>query len=90
MNLYVLVAIALGALTGVTDVAVARPAAVMSRRAGAGTRRRTVAAAEIRYENDAKRGARRWRPSFAVPRAIFRAVAPLIGAATPRAPATNC
>ncbi len=87
MNLYLLLAIALGAITGTTEVPVSR------------TRLASVAAecGVIRSEESIvspRSALHRARSESAAPRvidgALFRIEAPLTGAATPRAPATNC
>jgi len=86
MNLYLLIAIALGAITGVREMPVSRPSftAVVAKSSVHAERRaaRACAAALVR-----RRGA-----SPAVPFAAliaWRADAPLTGAASPRAPSRN-
>ncbi|HEX8152952.1 MAG TPA: hypothetical protein VF698_07505 [Thermoanaerobaculia bacterium] len=86
MNLYVFFAIALGALTGVTNTATLAPAVVLrrssDRRAQAPARKQVL----LRTHHPRSRGTHELRSSLAA----FRADAPLSGAATPRAPATTC
>ena len=86
MNLYVFFAIALGALTGVTNTATLAPAVVLrrssDRRAQAPARKQVL----LTPRPPRNRGTQEPRHS----RFAFRADAPLTGAATPRAPATTC
>jgi len=87
MNLYLLLAIALGAITGTTDVTVARPS-LASVAAECGVRSSERASASPRST------LHHARSESTAPRVIdgapARIDAPLAGAATPRAPATNC
>jgi hypothetical protein len=87
MNLYLLLAIAIGAVSGTTDITVARP----------GLARVAAECGVISSEQviTSPRSARHHaRSESTAPRVIdnapARIEAPLAGAATPRAPATNC
>lgn len=90
MNLYILLAIALGAITGATDTSIARPAFVLSRGEGSGVRQRRIAEGRLvrRVVSVIAHPAARIR--FVAADVLFRASAPLTGAASPRAPAANC
>ena len=90
MNLYILFAIALGAITGATDTSVVRPAFVLARGEGSGVRQRRTADRRLvrRVVSVITRPAARVR--FVAADVLFRACAPLSGAASPRAPARNC
>jgi hypothetical protein len=87
MNLYLLLAIAFGAISGTTEAPVARPRlASVAAECGFVTSEQAVTS---------KRSARHHaRSESTAPRVIddapARIEAPLAGAATPRAPATNC
>jgi hypothetical protein len=84
MNLYLLFAIALGAISGISEPSVAPRAfaSVMDvRRARAG--RRAIAAARVAFT----RGASQRGPIQSRPLSFLRIDAPLSGAASPRAPA---
>lgn len=87
MNLYVLFAIALGAISGITEpVAAPRSLASVVKECGVRADEQPIA--------DAGSGARQHhaaadRPTFR-PLSQARIEAPLTGAAAPRAPATNC
>lgn len=87
MNLYLLLAIALGAISGTTEVTVARQGfANVAAEHGVLTSEQAVTS---------PRSARHHaRSESTAPRVIddapARIEAPLAGAATPRAPATNC
>ena len=88
MSLYLLLAIALGALTGVTEAPVTRPAfaGVVARSGETRARRKTMRASvplsgRVRQTRPAQR-----RFPF-LPR---RSDAPLTGAASPRAPSPHC
>jgi hypothetical protein len=82
MNLYLLFAIALGAITGTTEAPVARPAfAAVVAKSGVRAERQAVrAVAAILRDTTSPRAA------FAPRRAAARVDAPLTGAGTPRAP----
>ena len=90
MNLYILLAIALGAITGATDASIARPAFVLSRGEASGVRQRRIAESRLvrRVVSGLAQPVARVR--FVAADALFRIAAPLSGAATPRAPASNC
>jgi hypothetical protein len=87
MNLYLLIAIALGAISGTTEAPVARPGfatviiecGVVRGEPSNASNRRTLH--QARSESTAPR---------VLAGAPARIEAPLAGAATPRAPATNC
>jgi hypothetical protein len=87
MNLYLLFAIALGAISGTTEAPVARPRfANVAAECGVMTCEQSIASPRstlhhARSESTAPR---------VVESAPARIDAPLSGAATPRAPATNC
>jgi hypothetical protein len=87
MNLYLLLAIALGAISGTTEVPVSRTR-VASVAAECGVMRSEQAIASPRSK------LHHARSESTAPRVIAdapaRIEAPLAGAATPRAPATNC
>jgi len=87
MNLYLLLAIALGAISGTTDVPVSRTR-VANVAAECGVLRSEQAIASPRTSQHHARS------ESTAPRVIdnapARIEAPLAGAATPRAPATNC
>ncbi len=86
MSLYLLLAIALGALTGVTEVPVARPALAVARATETRARRQAIAArVPLAGRVRAPRAAQRL-VTFLV-RVLD---APLTGAASPRAPSHNC
>jgi len=83
MNLYLLIAFALGAITGISEVPVARPAfAAVVTKSSVRTERRASRAtvAIVRRRSDAPL-------ARTASRIAFRADAPLSGAASPRAPA---
>ena len=87
MNLYLLIAIALGAISGTTDVTVARPGlARVAAECGVMPSEQSVASPRSTLHHA--------RSESTAPRVIdgapARIEAPLAGAATPRAPATNC
>ena len=87
MNLYLLLAIALGAITGTTEAPVARPRlANVAAECGVITSEKSIASP--------RSGQHHARSESTAPRVIDEAAArieaPLAGAATPRAPATNC
>jgi len=83
MNLYLLFAIALGAITGTTEVPVARPAfAAVVAKSGVRAERQIVRAATASM----LRSASAPRAAFGSWRAPARVEAPLTGASTPRAP----
>ena len=88
MSLYLLIAIALGALTGVADVPSARPAlagvVAVPREARA---RQQAIQARVPLTGDL-RPARVARRLFAL--GIRRVEAPLSGAGSPRAPSQSC
>ena len=88
MSLYLLLAIALGALTGVTEAPVARPAfaGVVARSSETRARRQTMRTSvplsgRVRQARPAQR-----RVTFLT----RRSDAPLTGAASPRAPSPHC
>jgi hypothetical protein len=87
MNLYLLLAIALGAISGTTDVPSARMSfAAVAAECGAITTQQAItsprsALHHARSESTASR---------VIDEAPARIEAPLTGAATPRAPATDC
>jgi hypothetical protein len=88
MSLYLLLAIAFGALTGVADVpASARPAlaGVVARGETRAARRAIRARGALLYR---VRGLRAAKPLFAS--CLRRLDAPLTGAASPRAPSHSC
>ncbi len=83
MNLYLLFAIALGAITGTTEVPVARPAfAAVVAKSGVRAERQIVRAATASM----LRSASAPRAAFGSWCAPARVEAPLTGASTPRAP----
>lgn len=86
MSLYLLLAIALGALSGVADVPAARPAFAV---AHASERRvkRQATATRLLLAAGRLRGTRPPQRLASLP---FRREAPLTGAASPRAPSRNC
>ncbi|HEX3579470.1 MAG TPA: hypothetical protein VHY33_12975 [Thermoanaerobaculia bacterium] len=87
MNLYLLFAIALGAITGTTEAPVARTrVAYVTAERGVITGEQSIASPRssqhhARFETTTPR---------VIDEAPARIEAPLAGAATPRAPATNC
>ena len=87
MNLYLLFAIAFGAISGTAEVTVARPGfASVAAECGVMTCEQSIASPRstlhhARSESTAPR---------VVERAPARIEAPLSGSATPRAPAINC
>jgi len=83
MNLYLLFAFALSAITGTTEAPVARPAfAAVVAKSGVRAERQVVRAATASM----LRGTSEPRAAFAAWRAPARVEAPLTGAGTPRAP----
>jgi hypothetical protein len=87
MNLYLLFAIALGAITGTTEAPVARPRlASVAAECGVMSSEQVVTSPRSALHHA--------RSESTAPRVIddapARIEAPLAGAATPRAPATNC
>ncbi|HEV7427384.1 MAG TPA: hypothetical protein VGQ46_13550 [Thermoanaerobaculia bacterium] len=87
MNLYLLLAIALGAISGTTEVPVARTSfAAVAAECGAVSNEQSIASPRSNEHHA--------RSESTAPRVIdeapARIEAPLAGAATPRAPATNC
>jgi hypothetical protein len=83
VNLYLLFAIALGAITGAAEAPVARPAfAAVVAKSGVHAERQVVRAATASM----LRSASAPRPARASWRAPARVEAPLTGATTPRAP----
>jgi hypothetical protein len=83
MNLYLLFAIALGAISGTSEAPVARPAfAAVVATSGVRAERQVVRAATASM----LRSAAAPRAAFASWRVPARAEAPLAGAGTPRAP----
>ncbi|HSY52524.1 MAG TPA: hypothetical protein VLC46_27230 [Thermoanaerobaculia bacterium] len=87
MNLYLLLAIALGAISGTTEAPVARPGlARVAAECGVMTSEQSIASPRSTLHHA--------RSESTAPRvndsAPARIEAPLAGAATPRAPATNC
>jgi len=87
MNLYLLIAIALGAVTGVTQSPMIRPSVILSREDGEGPR--TAQDEVLRSAQDDRGAASACDTSIHfVPRAAKHLESPLTGAATPRAPAT--
>lgn len=87
MNLYILLAIALGAITGATDTSIARPAFVLSRGERSGVRQRRIAETRLVRRVISGIGHHAARVPARVTETFFRASAPLTGAASPRAPA---
>ena len=84
MNLYLLFAIALGAITGTADAPAARaPFAAVVAKSGVRAERQVVRAATASMLHKASAP----RAAFASRRAPARVEAPLTGAGTPRAPA---
>jgi hypothetical protein len=88
MSLYLLLAIALGAITGVAEAPASRPvfAGVVARSSETRARRQTIRASvplsgRVRQPSPAQR-----RVTFL----IRRSDAPLTGAASPRAPSRHC
>jgi hypothetical protein len=87
MNLYLLLAIAIGAISGTTEVPVARTrVANVAAECGVRSSEQAIASPHrtlhhARSESTAPR---------VIDEAPARIEAPLAGAATPRAPATNC
>ena len=87
MNLYLLLAIALGAISGTTEAPVARTrvaergGGVRGHHQRAGDRVAAQRQHHARFESTTPR---------VIDEAPARIEAPLAGAATPRAPATNC
>ena len=90
MNLYILLAIALGAITGATDTSIVRPAFVLSRGEGSGVRQRRIAESRLVRRVVTAVNHHVSRVPAVAAEVFFRAGAPLSGAATPRAPASNC
>lgn len=83
MNLYLLFALALGAITGTTEAPAARPAfAAVVATSGVRAERQVVRAASASL----LRSASAPRAAFAAWNAPARSEAPLTGAGTPRAP----
>lgn len=87
MNLYLLLAIALGAITGTTEAPVVRTrVANVAAECGVITSEQSIASPRSNQHHA--------RSESTAPRVIdeapARIEAPLAGAATPRAPATNC
>jgi hypothetical protein len=87
MNLYLLLAIALGAITGTTEAPVARPRlANVAAECGVITSEQSTSSPRSSQHHA--------RSESTAPRVIdeapARIEAPLAGAATPRAPATSC
>jgi len=84
MNLYLLLAIAFGAITGAAEAPVARASVILSRADGEGSQ---VAKSEIpRSARDDESAAPRGAHETVAP--VAGVDAPLTGAASPRAPAT--
>jgi hypothetical protein len=87
MNLYLLLAIALGAISGTTEAPVARTrVANVAAECGVITREQAISSTRrtqhhARFESTTPR---------VIDEAPARIEAPLAGGATPRAPATNC
>ena len=81
MNIYLLFAIALGAITGTTEAPVARPAFAVVAKSGVRAERQAarVSATILRYTASPRAASTPWR-------AVARVDAPLTGAGTPRAP----
>jgi hypothetical protein len=87
MNLYLFIAIALGAISGTTDVTVARPGLTnVAAECGVMRSEQSIASPRSTLHHA--------RSESTAPRVIdgapARIEAPLAGAATPRAPATDC
>jgi hypothetical protein len=87
MNLYLLLAIALGAISGTTEAPVARTSfASVAAECGVVTSEQAITSPRSSQHHA--------RSESTAPRVIdeapARIEAPLAGAATPRAPATNC
>jgi hypothetical protein len=87
MNLYLLIAIAIGAISGTTEVSVARPGlASVAAECGVMRSEQSIASPRSTLHHA--------RSESTAPRVIdgapARIEAPLAGAATPRAPARNC
>jgi hypothetical protein len=87
MNLYLLLAIALGAISGTTDMPSARTSfAAVAAECGAVSSEQAITSPRSTQHHA--------RSESTTPRVIdeapARIEAPLAGAATPRAPATNC
>lgn len=87
MNLYLLIAIALGAISGTTEVTVARQGLTnVAAECGVMRSEQSIASPRSTLHHA--------RSESTAPRVIdgapARIEAPLAGAATPRAPATNC
>lgn len=84
MNLYLLLAIAFGAITGAVEAPVVRASVILSRADGEGSQ---VAKSEIpRSARDDGSAAARGARTTAAP--VATVDAPLTGASSPRAPAT--
>jgi hypothetical protein len=85
MNLYLLLAIAFGAVTGAAQAPAVRPSVILSRADGEGSqvRQREILRSAQADGSDSSRSVAR-RPAANV----IRVDAPLTGAASPRAPAT--
>lgn len=81
MNLYLLLAIALGAITGTTEAPVARPAFAVVAKSGMRAERQVARAVATLPRSTSSP-----RPAFAPWRTVARVDAPLTGAGTPRAP----
>lgn len=86
MNLYVLLAIALGALTGVTDSQVTRPS--LARVVDECGIRADVQVASVVRDHVPHRHSESLVRAFA-PMSLRRVDVPMAGATTPRAPAAN-
>jgi hypothetical protein len=87
MNLYLLFAIALGAISGTTDVTVAGPRfASVAAECGAVTCEHAIVSPRSALHHGRSESA----ASRSIDEAPVRIAAPLAGASTPRAPATNC
>jgi hypothetical protein len=87
MNLYVLLAIALGAMTGVTDVRVARPS--LARVVDECGIRADVQVTSVARDHVPHRHTESLVRAFA-PLSLRRVVVPMAGASSPRAPSVNC
>jgi len=86
MNLYLLIAFALGAITGIGEVPAARPsfAAVVAKSSVSATRRAAASCGTGFQPVSAA------RPRHRLEACATRTYAPLTGAASPRAPSQNC
>ena len=87
MNLYLLFAIALGAISGTAEVTVVRPAfaGVVNECRGLRSEQSVASPRSALHHARSESAAAR-----VVDQAPARIQAPMTGAATPRAPATNC